>query len=482
MKKVLTFVFLILYVSINYANDVIKLPKHFKVENTFSGDLSDTQSFHLIFSKNKENKQYTIHPYLFDGKEVTTIEPVENNKEFKVVSFHKRNNILSILCSYDIKNKSFLKRVDFNLDTKTSSLSNEFDNEDFLSSVRLKDKTILVYKTDDKFTIKEFFGNEPVNEKSYTFKEKDVIKNFLKKENVTTIKTDEFVANGSPNKVKLYYVENSLVFTKDSDEPFNIAIGGIPLNNKKTNTTQVLKIDLTTKKVEPVLTKINNGDGEKFKKATSYFLNNKLFQLALSKKKALVKITDITEDKTLNTITLDESLTPYIKGNPNFIGFEKFLKTAGKNKYNATITANSSKNGDELVVRVDYVDKDYSYNYNWWWHHQQFMMHNQMMHQMRMSVPSGFGPSQPDDFAFDFAVIKKDKRFFELVIDTNGQLLKNDLPETIYKEIDKKEYIDKLEDVKDIKHESSCFLKDEFRYIGYSRKLKAFVFQTNKIK
>jgi hypothetical protein len=34
-------------------NNQIKIPKHYKTENTFSGDLSDTNSFHLIFAKNK---------------------------------------------------------------------------------------------------------------------------------------------------------------------------------------------------------------------------------------------------------------------------------------------------------------------------------------------------------------------------------------------------------------------------------------------
>lgn len=476
MNRILFFAITIFFVCSSFANTivdkVIKLPKHFKVENTFSGNLSNTKSFHLVFSKNKKNKQYTIHSYLFDGKNVEAIKPIENDKEYQVISFHQQDNMLTLLLSFKKKKDKFLRPVSINLETKKVIESEPIAHEDFSTSFREKNRSVLIYETDDKLTIKEFVGASQPTESELVFSgKKDIIKKYLKDNSIVPVKTNEFVKNGAVSSLKGYLTGKNLLISKDNDND---------------NTTQVLNLNFSTKKIEPSgIKNFTNLNGEKeFKKFTSYINNDKLYQLGLNKKNGKIKISDIKSNKTTNTIDLNASLTSKIKGNKDFQGMENFLKNAGKNKYKATITVNNT-NENKVRVRVDYVDKTYNYHYNWWWHHTQFMMWQQqqmMMNHARMSVPSGFGPRQPNDFAFEIASVENEKRYFELVIDVNGQLVDGELPNTIYKEIDKKQYIDKLEDVKDIKHESSCFLKDEFRYIGYSKKIKAFVFQTNKIK
>lgn len=492
MKIFLVFTFTVLFISTISGNtinrSIIRLPKHFKVERTFSGNLSNTKSFHLIFSKNRKTKKYSVHSYLFNGNEVEELSSIIDDKLFSVVSFHQENNVLSVLYSFEgEEKKSYLKRVDYNLqDKKKKAIKSEvFFHEDLLTTIRLKGKSILIYNEKEKLVIKEFEGSLSVVKKEYYFKkDKDEVKDFFKNESVTSIKTDEFVANGSTNKMKLYYGNNTLFFTKDSDEPLYINVGGFSLNNKRANITKVLRLNLDESNLAPNFLTFNNGEGEKFKKATSYFSNNKLFQLALSKKKGFIKISDVTNGKALNTIVLDNSLTKYIKGSAKFNGIEKFLKNAGRNKYDATITVNETNEKDKLIVRLDYVNKGYSYHYNWWLHHQRMMFHHQqmMLNNARISVPSGFGPSQLDNFSFELVSTKKKKHFFELLINANGMLSNEELPETVYKEIDKKKYIDKLEDIKDLKHQSSCFLKNSFRYIGYSKELKGFVFNTNRIR
>lgn len=484
MKLFINFSFVLLFIATSFANtitnNIIKLPKHFKTEKTFSGDLNDNESFHLIFSKNKQNKMYTIHPFLFNGKEITEINPFENNKEFSTISFHKKNNILTLLLSYKEKKKHLLKRVSINLLTKKVTENTPIDHEDFSTVITNKSNSILLYKTDDKISIKKFDGNDKQKSFSFELKKDSSYKDFFKDQNISTIKTDEFVANGSTQQVKLYYKDNILYFTKEGDKPLNVNVAGFSLNNKKKSVTQFLKFDLNTN-TEPEYFSFKNYSDKKFNKATSYFSDRKLFQIAMTKKKGYIKIYDINTKKAIKEISIDNNLNAFIKGNEDFDGIEIFLKKASRVKHNATITVNKTKNNN-LKIRVDYVDKTYSYNYNWWWHHHQFMMQQQMiMNQVNFSRPRGFGPAQPNDFHFENYLIKKSKRYFELVLNQNYDLLDSN-EDTIYKEVDKQKYIDQLEKITDLKKESSCFLKDSFRYIGYSRNLNAFTITTNKLK
>ena len=491
MKKIITLIITLLIFQNVFSNTIfdnqITLPDHYKTENTFSGNLSENESFHLIFTKNKETKVYEVFSYLFDGEKIEKLEPFINEESYSVVSFHQKNEVLSLLMSYKVKREFFLKRIDYNLNTKVKTESKSFSHDDFFTSIRQDDKSILVYKDKKELNFLIFNGNQNQESKKFIFNDKDdKVKDFLDEASVSSIKTDEFVANGATNILRLYFENNTLFFTRDSDEPFNINVVGISLNNKRSNVTQVLKFDLDDEVLSPKIVTFENKAGEKFKKATSYFLNNKLYQLALSKQRGFINISDVDSGNSLNTIALDESLSSYIKGNPDFQGIEKFLKNAGKNRYNATISANIT-NTNKIRVRVDYVDIAYSYNYNWWWHHQQFMWHQQqhqmfIQQQIQRSIPRGFGPYLPNDNFFDNATVSKEKRFFEILINPDSTISTEDLPSTIYKEVDKKEYIDKLDKIKTYSMESSCFLKSGFRFIAFDKKLKVFFIQTDKIK
>lgn len=475
MKKNLIFILLFLCTFKSFATDtvidIIKLSKKFKVSNTFSGDLSDTKSFHLIFSKNKKNKLYTIHSYLFDGENIQAIQTIENKEEYQVVSFHQKDDTLTLLLSYKKKKNNFLNLVSIDLKTKKITEKEPIKHDDFSTSFREKNRSVLIYKSDDKIIIKEFVGANQPYKSEYIFNGKnDELNKLLKDKSITSIKTDEFVANGAIGQVKGYLENKSIIITKQY---------------AKENETDIVSLSFKEELLVP--SKINtfiNAKQDKigFKKYTSYYNSGKLYQLALGKKSGKIKISDTKSNKDLNTIILNESLSSKIKGNKEFQGIENFLKNAGRNKYNATITVNPTKS-KKVRIRVDYVNQEYSYHYNWWWHHHQFMMwQNQMNIHHNFSAPSGFGPSQPNDFVFESISVKKAKRFFEILIDSKGLFLNEELPETIYKEVDKKEYINKLEDLQNLKHKSSCFLKHDFRYIGYSKNQKGFVIKTDKIK
>ena len=64
MKKTIIFLFLMFFLNSGYANEIIKLVRHFKVENTFSGSFSankpllyDNHVISLVLSyKKKQNR------------------------------------------------------------------------------------------------------------------------------------------------------------------------------------------------------------------------------------------------------------------------------------------------------------------------------------------------------------------------------------------------------------------------------------------
>jgi len=473
MKIKIAMLVMMLFLNIGFANliedELIKLPDHFKVENTFSGDLPDNKSFHLIFAKNKNTKRFEIFSYLYDGDKVIEMGVIKNKHSYSLVSFHSNGNMLSLLLNYKIKKENFIRKIELNIESKEISESKAFGHKDFETSFRKVDRSILIYKSKTDLLIRQFKGSEEAQEKNINISiEGTSIKRYFKDQYISSINTDEFVDNGSTLKLKVYLIEDDLVFTKE---------------DQKGNQTSVLIFSLNNDN-DPFRNSFSNTNAIKFKKSTSYVFDNKLYQLAISKDKGTIKVWDIYTNRVLSEIALQESLGKYVKSKENFKGITDYLKQAAKKKYIPTIAVNKTIAGIGLV-RIDYVDITYSYNYNWWWHHHQFMMwQQQQMHfqnNMMNSVPN-FGPSLSNNYILDLYKFESDDRYFELLIDGKGSIANNDNTETVYSDLNKEEYIDKLEDIDDFKYESSCFLKDSFRFIAYSKVRKGFVFQTNELK
>lgn len=467
MNKTVVFVLVSLFTSICFANTIvnntIKLPKNFKVLSTFSGEISDIKSFHLILSRNKKNKNYTIHPYTFENNTIKELKTIENDQLYSVVSFHKENNILTLLLSYTKKGKKYLQKVNIDFISNTFSKKKATSHKNFEASFKEKNRSVLLYNHKNELISEQYIGSEKKIKSKYNFKKhNDKVKFILKDYIINAINTDEYVKNGSINLLKAYLQNDEIYFTKHN-------------NYKKT--TSIIKINIKDSILKPSVIDIKNYNaGKPFKKKRSFFYDNKLFSLALNKKQGVIKITDIISKKTLNTISIDSNLSSKIKGNKSFEGVERFLKNAGKNKYIPTITVNKTVDNN-LIIRVDYVDKTYSYDNNWWFFHQQMQFHNQMLR-----APGGFGPNSEMDYYFNNATTNKENRFFKLFVDQKGVLLDKELTKTVYRKIDKKKHREKLKEKIDISKKSSCFLKNSFRYITYNKKLKEFVIQTKKLK
>lgn len=471
MNLFFKFLFILLFTNISYANStftkLIKLPKNYKVKNTFSGDFSDNDSFHLVFSKNKENKKHSVHTFFFNGKNIDRLKPFEYEEEYSVVSFHKNNNIISLLLTYKTKKESYLKRVDIDIISKEITHNKPILHKDYFTSIRTKDRSILIYKNKSEISIIEFTGTNEAKKNTIKFNQRNKeYLYFFSPDYIDAIKTDEFIANGSVSDLRVYLDNSNLIFTKDNGNKNYTKLINVSLKPNNFKYSPIYKF--TTKE-------------KLYKKFTSFYHNNKIYQFLNDKKQGVINILTIKNDS-IKTFFLNNLLSSKIRSNKSFLGIENFLKQAGKNKYNTTITINPTLD-DNIKLRVDYVNINYSYHYNWWWHHQQFLMmnHQNMINNIKINTPTHFGPSPNNDIHFNTYLIKKEKRYFELLLNNKGEILNKELAETVYKEIDKKKFIKKLENIEDIKHESSCFLKNSYRYIGYSNKLKGFIFQTKKI-
>lgn len=476
MKKGIVLLAFLMLASLAYGNKIvnhaIKLEKHLKVQSTFSGDFSGKNSFHIVFTKNKNTKKYESFIYLFDGVKTEKLGVFSENIAHGVNTFFRNGDVLSLLLNYREDRKDYLKRIDIHTDTKTIKKYEPISNEDALTSVRTKDKVYLLFKDKKKLVAKVFGAEADVKEFTYMYRgRRDLVKKYFKNAFVTAIKTDEFVANGAVSNLRLYLTNNTFVFTKTED-------------NKKT--TEVLSFPMLEESFVPKFITVEDGSVGKLKKATSYVENNKIYVLGIKRKEGRITVFDLENGKQVNKINLNKELLAKARSGKDFKDIANFLKQASRGRHNATITVNKAKN-NALNIRVDYVDKEYSYNHDWWWWHQQMwhntmmMNHQRMMNQVRSNIPNGFGPRVPNDVYFETYKRNKEKVYFEFSIDVNGYI-QDAVEESLEKEIDKKKYIDKLDDVRGLKHESSCFVGDDFRFVGYNRSLKSIIIQTNKIK
>ncbi|AUC16686.1 hypothetical protein BTO06_16710 [Tenacibaculum sp. SZ-18] len=367
-----TVLVVLIFISTNiFANEIItqsiKLDKHYKVENTFSGDLFDNTSFHLIFTKNKKTKTKETLGFLYDGNSVKKLESFSHFNNLGITSFHTTESHLIVLFSYEQYSKRYLKKIVYDLNNKNISENTTISNTGLEGSFRTKDRSVLIYKIKDTLQTKSFNGidKEAVSKYIY-FNKKDPVKKFFKGSIINTIKTDEFVTNGSTSELKAYLDNNKIIFTKDDSNKNQCSVLTISLNNNKIIPSKILTFEN------------NNGD-KRYKKSISYYNNNHLYFLSLDKKSGAIKIFNVSQNKQLNTISLNSKLNSKILKNAHFKGMVDFLKNAGKNKFHPTITVNKT-NSNNVRIRVDYVDINYGYYNDWWWHHQQFMRWQNQFH------------------------------------------------------------------------------------------------------
>ncbi len=464
MKK--TILLLVIFIQAmcshaNVFNDEIILPDNYKIKGSFSGELSGNKSFHIVVAQDKGKKNYELFVYKYTDSEILFLNTATYDNQPTVLSFHSSNDVLTLIVSFQKKRKDYYNIVDFNLETKNVSISEDTLNENTLVTFRDKEVTILL--NGDK---KELIATKIINSKIFTkiTADKDqyniVLFNKYFNATVDAINQNEYVKNGSVKNRKAYYKDDILTFTKDKSTKEN---------EGKSHDTSLFYFDLNkaASNINEVVIKGSNLPN--ISEYNSYLLDDKLVQITSNGKNGFLLIHDKEGRKVLNNIDLLKlDFTKVTKGE-NFESIEKFLKETKKKKYLTTITLNKTKDLN-YFLRVDYVENTYSYNSNWWWwHHQMFMMQQQQM-MMHNNVPTGFGPGLNDDYEHYFAYEEGEDFSFQLSFDINGKLVDQSSDNTIYEIIDKKNYVDELNDDKTLKHSSSCFVEGIFRYMGYNKK------------
>ena len=461
MKIKIIFLAMLFFVNKSYANNEIKLPKQYKIENTFSGKLAEKNSFHLIFTKNTNTKSYEVFTYLFDGNKTQKITSIVSDRPYEISSYFYNDDIISLLLNYKVKKKYFILRIDINTTTKEINKSQELLHKDFMTSLVSKNKAIYIYKNKKEFIVRQYnVAKEVIESKLNIDSANGYIRDFFEDNRARFIDTNEFVANGSTASVRAYYFKEKIFFTKQIDTK-----------------TEVLQISLNGGKL--VTSKnfvINTTDGG-FKKNTSFLFEDKLYQLGINKNLGIIKISNFKNGSELQTISINDALLTHAQTGVDFDGILNFLKQTAKNKYIPTITINETTSGN-LLLRIDYVDTSYSYN-NWWMYHQ---MQMQMQMQNAMNSAPHFGPSVTNQNIYDNIVLTNQKHFFQVLIDTTGNVLPMQTFFTKHKEINKKEYTQTIEKIPGFKFVSSCFLKNSFHYIGFFKKTRTFVIKENPLK
>lgn len=472
MKKVFLF---LLFTAISFSfsppnSTTLSLDKSLKVIGTFSGDINKENSFHLIIVKNTKTKEHELIPVKHDEVNLVRLDPIKFKKQPSVVSYHSNNKVVSIIASFKDKKDELMQVIDLDIETGTQSRSETFSADGFKTAIRKQDKNHLLFSNEENDlcvkTINNF--NSITNLKIALSEDNINVLEDLDDESIDPVKTDEYVQNGSISTIKVYVLGDEIVLTRDDNK------------GKKTS---VLRFSTAAEGDQTIKSKSYDFNTfEKHKKTATYFNNNNLFQLLLSKKQMDFNIINLSNDKMDSLNLSDATITNKSEG---FKSLEDFIKQASKGSKQPTVTVNTSKEG-KSVIRADYVEKSsYSYNYNWWWHHQWFHMNHMLWHQQQMmnhtrniSVPSGFGPN----FIYENFYFKPAKKhYFEIVIDTNNSIDNEASTETKLHKIDKKKHVKELKDVKGQDHISSVFLGNTFRAFVYDKKAKVFKLEDRQI-
>lgn len=464
MKNIIVALVLIAQVANAYAyvsNDQIKLPENYKVKGSFSGELNGTDSFHIIVAQNKDQRDFDLFLYAFTANKVEYLTKVTYEKQPSIVSFHSTSNVLTLIVSYENNRKDFYNVLDVNLSNGEVQKSNDLLNENVLATFRDKEVTILLNGSKKEMTATIINSSNAMKKISTTNFNKKIYDKYFNG-SVDEINQNEYVKNGSINAVKGYHQGDKLIFTKDSKEF---------VGSKSRHYTSTLTFDLITGSVIEEI--ISNASYDNVREYESYLLENVLVQFIGNKKEGWIKVYDTKSIKQLQNYDLLTIDLNKITTGKDFISIEDFLKESGKKKHVITLTLNKTKSSN-FLVRLDYVLNTYNYNYNWWWWHQHmFMMHqNQMM--MQNSIPTGFGPDDFSNYLHYLSYEGTNNYSIQFVIDNNGEIVNEPVANTRYKPIDKKKYVDELNDNKTYKHSSSCFVDGIFRYIAYNKKNRSF--------
>ena len=442
-----------------------KLKKHQKFEKTFSVNINENATLHLLIVKNKDSKLYDLIPfYMNDKQAITQLETTSFKEIPEIISYHQNNNNVTLISHQN----ETLDIMDFDVLTRKLTKKSIPNFKKPATVFIEKQKSIILYydKKESSISIVTIKDSESLNTLKYPVPvsiQKNISTSF--KGTIEVLNTNEYVENGSIAGTQAYLLNGSFYFVID-----------------KENENILETIILNPNKKEPFAFKtfISNKI-KKVKSSNSYVIDGKLFSLKLGKEDLYLSIYDILSGTTKKEISLNEELNKIasIKSKSS-----KFLKGANKKDMKPTITVNTTKEGS-FKVTMNYVNKTtYQYYNNWFWMHQMMMQQQQMiMNQqyMMQHSPNRFGPN-PDNYQevlIDSFIEKTTS--FSFILNIDFEVFEDENQETTYKFVDKEKYLKLLSDNKNIYNSTIGFLEDEFRYMFTNKKKNTVYIQTKKI-
>ncbi|MDR6301222.1 hypothetical protein [Mesonia maritima] len=472
MKKItLLFLSLLVFSSgLLYATDEItfKLEKKQKLIGTFSGDINQEFSVHMIIFKDKNKDDYRIKPFFIDqNQQIKALDEVSFMEEPTIVSYHfeQESSNLSLLVSAEGEDENELHIIDINTQNNFQKRSKQPFKNSYLI-VRLTDKSILINREDDNPELKlvTIKNSDTSSEVNYNFEGEnleDFETIFDKKPEV--INTKEFVENGSVNESKLYFSNNKLVFDYTSEDIYKT----LQLNPDK--------------KEEPHFQNIEISGFDKVKDVNSYIYKDKSFLFINDKEDISLQSYDVNTGSKL----MDNSLRKSLQNTIDKDILDDFIKDSSRNRNGLTGTVNTTED-KKMLVTIDYVDtRTYNYNYNWWFHHwfihQQMMFQQQMMQQHQQMQMMNYGPNVSSYSDNENIYTKKEHKSIQLLIDTDFSVSTDEAkPER--KKIDKEIYIKPLDDNRKIKEATLAFTQNSTRYLYYSKETDSFHIKSENLK
>ncbi len=465
MKSILLLFFLTISLATT-ANEVFsyQLKKNQKFEKTFSVNINDNATIHLIIVKNKDSKLYDLIPFYMDDKQVIIQLETANFKEIpEIISYHQNKNKVTLVS----RQNETLDIMDFDvLSGKLTKKSISNFTKPATVFIEKQKSIILFYnKIDSSVSIVTIKDSETLNTSKYQVPasiQKNVSNTF--KGTIEVLNTNEYVENGSIANTQAYFLNNIFYFVID-----------------KENENRLETIILNPNKKEPFAFKTYVSNKiKKVKSSNSCVMDNKLFLMKLGKEGLNLSIFDIATGTKKKEISLNEELSKIasIKNSSS-----KFLKGANKKDMKPTITVNPTKD-DSFKITMNYVNTTtYQYYNNWFWMQQMMFQQQMMMNQQNMmnTMPSRFGPN-PDNYLevlMDSFIEKTTS--FSFILNDAFEVSEYKNQETTFKFVDKEKYLKSLSDNKNIYNSTIGFLEDEFHYMFTNKKENTVYILTKKI-
>ncbi|MFT7071766.1 MAG: hypothetical protein ACJAX3_000740 [Patiriisocius sp.] len=205
-----------------FANDIFSYtpPENLRVAGTYSSEMGNGNSFHLVIMRNKKEDNFKIKP-IFIKSDGTALEfeIVTLNHEPSIISHHSENEMMSFV-DFN-KNTNLVSVYDFNTANLTyHSGPRKIEVKKIQTIFRLDNKTVLLNVGDtmelSSIVIK---GNEPLIEIKKMIPA-EYHKEFkkIRQNGLDAINQTEYTLKGSINKNKIFLNLDELSFVMDDEK------------------------------------------------------------------------------------------------------------------------------------------------------------------------------------------------------------------------------------------------------------------------